>query len=79
MMFYPLALLAGIALFSSAAAQKVWQVTVGDQAGDTIYNPNNIVSQVPAAQPNRHTNNLSSRLHQLGILFSSHSIPRTIA
>jgi hypothetical protein len=46
MMFCSLALLSGIALFSSAAAQNVWQVTVGDATGDTVYTPNNIVSQV---------------------------------
>ncbi|KAI9445221.1 hypothetical protein H4582DRAFT_1914076 [Lactarius indigo] len=38
--------LLGIALFSSAAAQNVWQVTVGDANGSTIYTPNNINASV---------------------------------
>jgi hypothetical protein len=50
-LFTSLAFLSGIALFSSAAAQNVWQVTVSDATGDTVYTPNNIVSQVQAAQP----------------------------
>ena len=46
MMFSSFVLLGGIALFSSAAAQNTWPVTVGDATGDTIFTPNNIVSQV---------------------------------
>ncbi|KAH9064239.1 hypothetical protein EDB87DRAFT_1392520 [Lactarius vividus] len=46
MMFRSLTLLSGIALFSSAAAQNVWQVTVGDATGSTIYTPNNINASV---------------------------------
>ncbi len=79
MMFRSLALLSVIALFSSAAAQNVWQVTVGNAIGNTIYTPNNIVSQVLTAQPNHHTDNLPSRVHQLEIPSNSHSIPRIIA
>jgi hypothetical protein len=56
MMFYPLALLGGIALFSSAAAKTVWDVEVSDQAADLIFTPPITVSQVLAGQPNRHTN-----------------------
>ncbi|KAH9082097.1 hypothetical protein EDB83DRAFT_2336437 [Lactarius deliciosus] len=46
MMFHSLAFLSGIALFSSVAAQNVWQVTVGDATGSTIYTPNNINASV---------------------------------
>jgi len=63
MMFRSLALLSGITLFSSAAAQNVWQVTVGDATGNTIYTPNNIVSQVLTGQPNHRTDSLPSRMH----------------
>jgi len=39
MMFYPLALLGGIALFSSAAAKTVWDVEVSDKAADLVFLP----------------------------------------
>jgi len=38
-MFYPLALLGGIALFSSAAAKTVWDVQVSDKAADLTFTP----------------------------------------
>ncbi|KAI0274617.1 hypothetical protein BC834DRAFT_1430 [Gloeopeniophorella convolvens] len=41
-MFRSTILLSGLALLSTAAAQQVWHVTVGDAAGDTIYNPTHI-------------------------------------
>ncbi|KAI9460898.1 hypothetical protein BJY52DRAFT_1185730 [Lactarius psammicola] len=45
-MFRSLGLLTGIALFSSAAAQNVWQVTVGDAVGNIIYTPTNVNASV---------------------------------
>jgi hypothetical protein len=62
MMFYSLALLGGIALFSSAAATptptpaSVWDVEVSDSAADLIFTPPITVSQVLDGHPNRHTN-----------------------
>ncbi|KAI0274622.1 hypothetical protein BC834DRAFT_965129 [Gloeopeniophorella convolvens] len=41
-MFCSTLFLSGFALLSTAAAQQVWHVTVGDAAGDTIYNPTHI-------------------------------------
>jgi hypothetical protein len=72
-MFRSLALLSGIALFSSAAAHyipsvpaapQLFSVIVGDLQGNTTYSPPYIVSQVPAAQPNPHTNTLPFRRAQ---------------
>jgi hypothetical protein len=76
-MFGSLALLSGIALFSLAAALPVapsvtptpsvpaiYQVLVGNLQGNTTYSPPYIVSQVPAAQPNPHTNTLPFRRAQ---------------
>jgi hypothetical protein len=67
-MFGSLALLSGIALFSSAVAlpappsvtttpsvtatPQIYQILVGSLQGNTTYTPPYIVSQVPAAQPN---------------------------
>jgi hypothetical protein len=56
MMFYPLAWLGAIALFTSAAAQTVWDVEVSDKEADLTFIPSITVSQVPAGQPDRHTN-----------------------
>ena len=64
-MFRSLILLSGIALFASAVAQPVYsppttptlfEVVVGSLEGNTTYTPPYIVSQVPTAQPNPHTN-----------------------
>jgi len=76
MMFHLLTLLSGISLFSLAAAQQnLWQVTVGDANGARVFVPEYVVSHVPTSQPNRHTDSLSFRVHRLGILSTSHSIP----
>ncbi|KAI9453131.1 hypothetical protein BJY52DRAFT_858432 [Lactarius psammicola] len=45
-MFRSLALLSIIALFSSAAAQTVWKVNVGDAIGNTIFFPSLISASV---------------------------------
>jgi formate/nitrite transporter FocA (FNT family) len=49
MFFHSLALLSIIAMFTSAAAaaatHRVWQVTIGNATGGTIFTPNNIVGK----------------------------------
>jgi surface antigen len=45
MMINPFALLSAISLFSSVMAQNVtWQVAVGNNLGDLVFNPPYIVS-----------------------------------
>ena len=70
-MFRSLALVGIIALSSSAMAQTTWQVRVSGPLDELNYSPQRVVSQVPATQPNRHTDNLAFRLQILGIQLSS--------
>ncbi|KAI0307784.1 hypothetical protein B0F90DRAFT_1677212, partial [Multifurca ochricompacta] len=66
-----------IILFSSAAAQNVWQVTVGDATGSVVYSPNNIVSQsLPALAGTMEPDSALLRPRQLEILSSLRSIPK---
>jgi hypothetical protein len=52
--------------FSDAhpSVPAIYQVLVGNLQGNTTYSPPYIVSQVPAAQPNPHTNTLPFRRAQ---------------
>ena len=72
-MFGSLILLSGIALFASTVAQPIssppttptlFEVVVGSLEGNTTYTPPYIVSQVPTAQPNSHTNAVPYRRAQ---------------
>jgi hypothetical protein len=66
MMFRPLALLSGIALFTSVARGAYLDVNVSNAYGDLTYTPSQLVSQVPATQPNRHTDNCHSDRRRWG-------------
>ena len=87
MMFGSWILLSGIALISSAVAQPInsppttptlFEVVVGSLEGNTTYTPPYIVSQVPTAQPNPHTNAVPFRRAQSpGMWYRSSSHART--
>ena len=88
-MFRSLILLSGIALFASAVAQPVYsppttptlfEVVVGSLEGNTTYTPPYIVSQVPTAQPNSHTNYAVPfrRAQSPEMWYRSSSLARTI-
>jgi hypothetical protein len=82
MFFRSLVLFSIVTLFSSVAmatpTHKLWQVTVGNATGGTIFTPNNIVGECPLPLLTIMLMNLSFSARHLETWSSSFSIPRII-